>query len=193
MSQPMPRLTCLRCGHHWTPQKNPHPDRCGNNRCRTPYWDQLRTETKSRTTSLTQTDIDLRNQVEQLQWENIELTRQLKEAPSPATSIAEQLRMLAQRSRNLEEPAHIANWLEAIAKWSQSSFSSGSRPMAKDEIESFKELEHLKLENANLKANLEKTSHATCPPSTTPTCIITTTPKGHPQPWTPNPPSQNQP
>jgi len=94
MSQSMPRLTCLRCGHHWTPQKNPYPDRCGNNRCRTPYWDRARQgdnilgthqnnqkETNSRTDDkkpLTQADLDLNNQLEQLSWENAELTKKLQ-------------------------------------------------------------------------------------------------------------------
>jgi len=92
--KPMPRLTCLRCGHHWTPQKNPYPDRCGNNRCRTPYWDRPRQrdnilgthqnnqkEKSSRTedqNQLTQEDLDLNNQLEQLSWENAELNKKLQ-------------------------------------------------------------------------------------------------------------------
>jgi len=57
MSQPMARLTCLRCGHQWTPHKNPHPDRCASPRCRTPYWNQPRQATDALSARpLTQTD-----------------------------------------------------------------------------------------------------------------------------------------
>lgn len=94
MSQPMPRLTCLRCGHHWTPQKNPHPDRCGNNRCRTPYWDQPR-QTSDITTSgnnqkkvtESQADFDLKNQLAQLVWDNAELTKRVQELEHPAGTL----------------------------------------------------------------------------------------------------------
>jgi len=91
MSQSMPRLTCLRCGHNWTPQKNPYPDRCGSNRCRTPYWDRPRKANGLNTTGsnekeaetdqkqLSQADLDLNNQLAQLSWENAELTKQLQE------------------------------------------------------------------------------------------------------------------
>jgi len=78
----------------------------------------------------------------------------------PAT-IAEQLEAMAESSRRQGEPAHIASWLDAIAQWSRSGFSSGTRPMNRDDVKEYEQLNDLKRENAALKTQVEeaRTSH----------------------------------
>lgn len=38
----LPKLTCNRCGHTWTPRDTMNPKRCA--RCRSPYWATARKE-----------------------------------------------------------------------------------------------------------------------------------------------------
>jgi len=76
-------------------------------------------------------------------------------------TIAEQLEAMAESSRRQGEPAHIASWLDATAQWSRSGFSSGARPMTREDVKEYEQLNDLKRENADLKTQVEeaKTSH----------------------------------
>lgn len=39
----LPTVVCQRCGHTWHPRRNSRPARCANPKCRSPYWNTMRT------------------------------------------------------------------------------------------------------------------------------------------------------